>query len=310
MKHLLHFLFILSLISINTFAQNPFEQYNYKPKVATLSQGEYYKFHDQDTLVQIGSVILNTKTQEIVAFVKKDTLYSEATLEPDIVSRWLSPDPLAEKYTSWSPYNYVMDNPIIFIDPDRRDVDLGNLYDKDEDGNYLYKRQILSFELFASTKTGAQFLKKRAQKGFELKGVYIKSLSINSEEGGELSSKIDANFQVTDLDEYEVTKPLGGADGLTEGSIINNKLSLTYHMDDGDANFFSNYSLRGETGGEKLLESIDTWSHEILLNGSTKENNFLKGQYDGQEKIPHNSSEHLRQNVQQSLYYKKKLIIC
>ncbi|ANQ50577.1 hypothetical protein MY04_3212 [Flammeovirga sp. MY04] len=118
----LHFLFILFLISINTYAQNPFEQYNYKPKVATLSQGEYNEFHDQDTLVQIGSVILNTKTQEIVAFVKKDTLYSEATLEPDIVSRWLSPDPLAEKYTSWSPYHYTYNNPIKFIDPDGREI--------------------------------------------------------------------------------------------------------------------------------------------------------------------------------------------
>ncbi len=32
--------------------------------------------------------------------------------------RWLSPDPMSEKYMSWSPYNYVMNNPIKFIDPD------------------------------------------------------------------------------------------------------------------------------------------------------------------------------------------------
>ena len=32
-------------------------------------------------------------------------------------------DPLAADYAAWSPYNYVLGNPIIFIDPDGRTVD-------------------------------------------------------------------------------------------------------------------------------------------------------------------------------------------
>src|SRR5699024_8922113 len=35
---------------------------------------------------------------------------------PDL-GRWMSPDPLAEEYSSWSPYNYVMNSPLRFIDP-------------------------------------------------------------------------------------------------------------------------------------------------------------------------------------------------
>ncbi len=38
------------------------------------------------------------------------------------VGRWLSLDPMQAKYVSWSPYNFAIDNPINFVDPDGRDV--------------------------------------------------------------------------------------------------------------------------------------------------------------------------------------------
>lgn len=46
-------------------------------------------------------------------------------------------DPLAEKFYSWSGYNYVYNNPLKFIDPDGTSPDNTIFYD--EDGNELYR---------------------------------------------------------------------------------------------------------------------------------------------------------------------------
>jgi hypothetical protein len=45
----------------------------------------------------------------------------------------MSTDPLAADFTSWSPYNYVLGNPVMFIDPDGRSA--SPIYDMD--GIYL-----------------------------------------------------------------------------------------------------------------------------------------------------------------------------
>jgi hypothetical protein len=84
----------------------------------TLSQGRYQEFFPNDTLVQIGSVIFNTITQEVVGFVEPDS--SGLNFPADVASRWLSPDPLAAKYPEMSPYVGMGNNPIIFVDPDGR----------------------------------------------------------------------------------------------------------------------------------------------------------------------------------------------
>ena len=123
MKPVKIFLLIVFLASFLTGKadEHPWKKYGFDIKVVTLSNGKYQEFHDLEDVVEIGSVLYNTQTKKIVGFVEHDTLYNEAYLKPHIVSRWISPDPLSDEYSSWSPYNYVMNNPIMLTDPDGRE---------------------------------------------------------------------------------------------------------------------------------------------------------------------------------------------
>jgi len=115
----------LSVLTLSVKAQtdfNPFESIGKKGKMLTLSNGKYIEVEMYDSLQRIGSVVVNMNTGKVYKLLPIDTVYSESTLDPTIVSRWYSVDPLQQKYAGHSPYNFVLNNPIIFVDPDGRVV--------------------------------------------------------------------------------------------------------------------------------------------------------------------------------------------
>ena len=102
----------------NIQAGNPFAQFGYKAKIATLSKGKYLEFHDLDSIVTIGTVRWHVYKNEIVGRLVQDSLNPDAQPIGDRVGRWISPDPLSEEFPSWSPYTMSFNNPIRFVDPD------------------------------------------------------------------------------------------------------------------------------------------------------------------------------------------------
>ena len=124
MKNIILILFTSVAFSINAQEVNPFESIGKEGKILTLSKGKYTEVHINDSLQRIGSVIVNMNTGTIYELLNTDTLYSEATLDPTVISRWYSPDPLASKFPMASPYMFANNNPIIYNDPDGRSGEL------------------------------------------------------------------------------------------------------------------------------------------------------------------------------------------
>ena len=120
MRKLLLTIALCVLATLPSLAQhqegNPFKRLGYKPSVYTF--GDDKEFHDLDTVVEIGDVLFNTQTKEVVGFV--EDMDSLIELKPELQS--MSIDPHCEKYYSITPYAYCFNNPVRFIDPDGRDV--------------------------------------------------------------------------------------------------------------------------------------------------------------------------------------------
>jgi hypothetical protein len=91
-----------------------------KIHMQTLTDGRYDEFPEFAETTYVGSAVYDVYKKRIIGFIKRDTVYREATLEPEVVSRWLSTDPVFHPYES--PYTAFANNPVYFVDPDGKKV--------------------------------------------------------------------------------------------------------------------------------------------------------------------------------------------
>ena len=70
-------------------------------------------------------------------------------MDHELMTMWLSVDPMADKYPSISPYAYCAWNPVKLIDPDGRDI-----WEIDRKGNVTWKAQSDKTTIYAVNKQG------------------------------------------------------------------------------------------------------------------------------------------------------------
>ncbi len=115
MKRAALFLGILFVTCLVTQAQEDiFKKHGITKEPLTLSKGKYKETFYNEEIMQVGTVLINTHTNKVVKFLEEDT--TKYAYRAETTSRFLTVDPLAEEFYSWSPYVYVMNNPINAVD--------------------------------------------------------------------------------------------------------------------------------------------------------------------------------------------------
>jgi len=137
------FLFVsISFFVCSIHAQDIFKKHGFDKEILTLSKGRYEEVFTNKEVVQIGSVLLNTKTNKIVKFLDDET--DETSFKAEYSSRWLSPDPLAEKYPWISPYVFCSNNPVRWVDLRGDSISLAGIQLLDQAINTNYTQTIVN----------------------------------------------------------------------------------------------------------------------------------------------------------------------
>jgi RHS repeat-associated protein len=188
--------------------------------------------------------------------------YGARYYEPK-TSVWISVDPLAEKYPNASPYNYCLNNPVNFIDPDGKDIlpwivhhlEKGSLKDINEYGHFT-SGLISTMKTILSTNTGKNYLSNFMKKNQNFCGY-------TADKNGKYS---DVNLNIIQYDLQGNDKQFEGAigaafyDGVVTVSENNGKLNISVW-----------------TFGEDL----ETITHEFFIHNSGKIDEIIKAYRNG-----------------------------
>jgi RHS repeat-associated protein len=117
--------------------------------------------------------------------------YGARNYDPAL-GRWMNIDPKAEKYSNISPYVYVADNPIIYIDPDGKEIIVAN---KADQGAVLKMINSKALGTFAFNKSGHLYLAKAGGDSSKFSSYYSKQLVAAIKDKDKINISIGQTFQ-------------------------------------------------------------------------------------------------------------------
>ena len=185
-----------------------------------------------------------------------DTMYGwnmqdhEARWYDPVLGRWMATDPLQEKYASVSSYGYCINNPIVLIDSDGKDIYPVLYNTTDQRGHAIgiiyksIKKYMTAMRMFGQTTYGRQFIgafieKNQTQYGVRGNGKYSKYIF-----------KIEEYYLPKVEDQFRFMYNIEGAFSAEE---IDGKLNIILQLD---------------VMNQSTNELAETITHELALHGS------------------------------------------